>query len=63
MISTNEARPHLWTDIIVWRDRKRRYLYSRAIVDELTAAKQEAFSRSQGESALYFTSGRSGSCK
>ena len=51
MISANEARPHLWTDIIVWKDRKRRYL--RVIVNELRAVKHEAFSRPQGESVLH----------
>ena len=28
MISANEAMPHLWTDIIVWKNRKRRYLFA-----------------------------------
>ena len=38
MISANEARPHLWTDIIVWKGRKR-HTYSRVIVNELRTAK------------------------
>ena len=52
MISANEGRPHLLTYIIAWKDRKRRYLFT-GIVDELSAAKLEAFPRSQGESILH----------
>ena len=45
MISANEARPHLWTG--------RGGTYSRVIVNELKAAKHEAFSRPEGESVLH----------
>ena len=49
MISANEARLHLWTDIIIWKDRK---ILIRVIINEPRAAKHEAFSRPQGESVL-----------
>ena len=42
MINANEARPHLWTDIIIWKDRKRQYLFA-----------GRTLSHPQGESVLH----------
>ena len=52
MISANETRPHLLTYITAWKDR-RGSTYSLVIVNELSAAKHEAFSYPQGESVLH----------
>ena len=52
MISGNETRPHLGLTSPSGKT-GRGGTYSRVIVNELRAAKHEAFTRPQGESVLY----------